>query len=122
MSVANLFYKWIEPKSTIREERKIFSNQDLIRLILPLIAEQTLSMLVGMADTLMITYAGEAAVSGVSLVDMLNNFFIFLFSALVTGGAVVVSQYIGSKNRENGNMAAGQLVLLTFLISILSWR
>lgn len=119
MSVANLFYKWIEPKSTIREERKIFSNQDLIRLILPLIAEQTLSMLVGMADTLMITYAGEAAVSGVSLVDMLNNFFIFLFSALVTGGAVVVSQYIGSKNRENGNMAAGQLVLLTFLISIL---
>ena len=57
MSVANLFYKWIEPKSTIREERKIFSNQDLIRLILPLIAEQTLSMLVGMADTLMITYA-----------------------------------------------------------------
>ena len=77
MSVANLFYKWIEPKSTIREERKIFSNQDLIRLILPLIAEQTLSMLVGMADTLMITYAGEAAVSGVSLVDMLNNFFHF---------------------------------------------
>ena len=66
----------------------------------------------------MVSYAGEAAVSGVSLVNMLNTFFIFLFTALASGGAVVVSQYIGSKDGANSNLAAGQLYTLAFLFSL----
>ena len=48
-------------------------------------------MTVGMADTVMVTTAGEATVSGVSLVDNINTLIIQIFSALSTGGAVVVS-------------------------------
>ena len=86
---------------------------------MPIILEQFLVMLVGIADTLMITYAGESAVSAVSLVNQLNNVFIMVFTALASGGAVVASQYLGNEDRENGSLAAGQLVMLTSLVSVL---
>lgn len=112
-----LIYRLTEPAKTIPEERKIFSDHDLKVLILPLFLEQLLEVLVGVADTFMVSYAGEAAVSGVSLVNMFNTVFIFLFSALASGGAVVVSQYIGSRNRKNGNLSAGQLVMISAVFS-----
>ena len=71
----------------------LFSQKDLLRLVGPLLIEQFLAVTVGMADTMMVSRCGEAAISGVSLVDMINNLIIVLFAALATGGAVVVSQY-----------------------------
>lgn len=95
----------------------MFSNKDLRNLVLPLVIEQILSMLVGIVDTVMISYAGEAAISGVALVDMVNNLVITIMSALATGGAVIVSQYLGSKDREKANFSAGQLMTVTMAIS-----
>ena len=66
----------------------------------------------------MVSYAGEAAVSGVSLVNMFNTVFIYLFSALAAGGAIVVSQYIGSRDQENGNLSSGQLMMASAVFSI----
>lgn len=86
-------------------------------LLVPLVIEQVLVMMVGIADTMMISYAGEAAISGVSLVDMVNNLIIFVLAAIATGGAVVVSQYLGKKNKEQANYSASQLVTLSFLIA-----
>ena len=108
----------IEPKSQIDESKKRFTNRDLRRLIVPLFFEQLLVMLVGIADTMMVSFAGEAAVSGVSLVNMLNIVFINLFTALASGGAVVVSQYIGSGDRKKGNRSAGQLMMMVSLFSV----
>lgn len=110
--------KLIEPKKTLPETRKIFSNRDLKALIVPLFMEQLLAVLVGVADTFMVSYAGEAAVSGVSLVNMFNTIFIYLFSALAAGGAIVVSQYIGSKDQGNGNLASGQLLMVSTVFSL----
>ena len=73
----------------------LFSNIDLRKLILPLVFEQTLAITVGMADTMMISSVGESAVSGVSLVDMLNVLIFGVLSALATGGAVVASFQLG---------------------------
>lgn len=112
-----LIYRLTEPAGTIPDERKIFSNHDLKILIVPLFLEQLLEVLVGVSDTFMVSYAGEAAVSGVSLVNMFNTVFIFLFSALAAGGAVVVSQYIGSRDEKNGNLSAGQLVMISAVFS-----
>lgn len=97
----------------------LFSRQDLRRLIVPLILEQTLVITVGMADTMMISSVGEAAVSGVSLVDMFNNLIISVLAALSTGGAVVTSQYIGAKKQEEACKSAKQLLYAAFLTAIL---
>ena len=103
-----LLNKIIEPKNQIKEEQKVFSNHALKIMLIPLFMEQLLSVLVGVADTFMVSYAGEAAVSGVSLVNMFNTVFLFLFSALAAGGSVVVSQYL----------SAGQLVMISALFSL----
>lgn len=113
-----LLDRLIEPKQQIPETQKQFSNADLRALIVPIIIEQFLALLVGIADTMMISHAGEAAEAGVSLVNQLNNVFIMVFSALASGGAVVASQYIGHKDRENGTLAASQLVMVTGVISL----
>ena len=120
MNLSNTLAVVFEPKQQIEKDRQRFSNRDLFRLILPILVEQLLTMLVGIADTLMVSYAGDAAVSGVSLVNQLNNIFIFIFGAVASGGAVVASQYVGRQDRENGVDAASQLVMLTALISLVS--
>lgn len=114
-----LLSKLIEPKHTIEIDRQRFSNTALIRLIVPIVIEQLLVMLVGIADTLMVSYAGEAAVSGVSLVNQLNNVFVFIFGAVASGGAVVASQYVGRHDSENGITAASQLLMITTLIAVI---
>ena len=95
----------------------LFSRDTLIRLIVPLIIEQLLLMTVGMADTVMVTTAGEATVSGVSLVDNINTLIIQIFSALSTGGAVVVAQYLGRQETHSAKTAAKQLLYVMTGIS-----
>ncbi|MFR7478091.1 MAG: MATE family efflux transporter, partial [Acutalibacteraceae bacterium] len=95
-----------------------FSNRQLRDMIVPLFFEQLLVMLVGLADTLVVSYAGEAAVSGVSLVNQFNTIFIYLFTALASGGAVVISQYVGRRAREEAGAASSQLLLFSTVFSV----
>lgn len=87
-----------------------FSKKQLLRLIWPLVIEQFLAVTIGMADTVMVATSGEAAVSGISLVDAINTLLIQIFAALATGGAVVAAQYLGSQNREGACRSAKQLL------------
>lgn len=89
----------------------LFSEKDLKKLILPLIIEQFLAVLVGMSDSIMVSYAGEAAVSGVSLVDTVFILVINIFSALATGGAVVAGHSLGARNDEEGCRVVNQIVI-----------
>lgn len=88
----------------------LFSNKDLKNLLCPLAIEQVLVMLVGMVDTVMVSSVGETAVSGVALVDMVNYLVITVLTALTTGGAVILSQYLGSGQPDKAAFSAGQLM------------
>lgn len=101
------------------ESKELFSRDKLLKLILPLVVEQILAVTVGMADMIMVSGAGEAAVSGISLVNTISNLLIMLFSALATGGAVVSAQFLGSKDKERACKAANQLVLVCGVSSLL---
>ena len=95
--------------ATAKPQAPLFTKRALFTLIWPLLLEQTLSVTMGMADTLMVSGVGEAAVSSVSLVDSLNILFIQILSALATGGAVIASQYLGRKDEDSASRSAAQL-------------
>ncbi len=96
----------------------MFSNKSLRNLIIPLIIEQFLAVTIGIANTAMVSSCGEAAVSGVSLVDTINLLLINLFSAVATGGAVVASQYLGKGDGRNANQVARQLEYFSLAVAV----
>lgn len=105
-------------REKVDRSQYLFDNRALFALILPLVIEQMLAVLVGMADSIMIANVGEEAVSGVSLVDSVMLLLINAFSALATGGAVVTGQYLGQRNPEKAQEAAQQLIWFLGILAI----
>lgn len=106
----------------VREVRRIettFSDQDLRRLIIPLVIEQLLAITVGLFDSVMVSQVGEAAISAVSLVDTVNVLMVNAFSALATGGAVIAGQYLGRREPAKAGHSGAQLLLFMGEASIL---
>lgn len=101
----------------MNKDELLFSSNDLRRLIFPLIIEQALGVTIGMADAMMVSNVGEAAISGINLVDSINNLLIGIFNALATGGTIIVSQYLGHRERDNANHAAKQLLYAIAMIA-----
>ena len=99
------------------ESPMLFSREDLRRLLIPLLLEQALTVTIGMMDTIMVSGCGEAAVSGVSLVDTINLLLSNVFAALATGGAVVASQYLGKKDPEQAGRSAKMLFYVILIAS-----
>lgn len=104
---------------SLTSKKYLFSNTDLRKLIVPLIFEQALAITVGMADTIMISSAGEAAVSGVSLVDMLNMLIFGVLAAISTGGCVVVSQSLGAQKQKQACTESRQVLYTVLFFSII---
>ena len=97
----------------------LFSRRDLVNMTLPLIIQQTLAVTVGMIDTMMVSSAGEAAVSGVSLVNSLDILLINVFAALVSGGSIVVSQFLGRGDLNLVRSSAKQLIYVATAVALL---
>ena len=108
----------LNPRPVLPASRQIFSDRALKAMIVPLLIEQLLQLVVGIADTMMVSYAGEATVSGVSLDTMIYTIFIYLFTAVATGAAVIVSQYIGRGDRDSANLAASQGFHIAAVLSL----
>ena len=95
-----------------------FSNADLRKLIVPLIIDQFLQAFVGLADSIMVASVGEAAVSGVSLIDTIMVLILNIFTALATGGAVIAGQFLGKKRDEMACKSTNQLISFTLKASL----
>lgn len=101
-----------------RIEGLLFDNKFLISLTLPLMIDLTLSVTVGMADTMMVAQAGEAAVSGVSVINNIQNLLVYILQAFGTGGSVVASQLLGKGEKEKASHSASQLLIISLLFSV----
>jgi len=109
----------LNKKKSIIAEPKLFTNSYLATLITPLIGQQMLTVTIGLADTIMVSSCGEVAISSVALVDTFSILFIQLFAAFATGGAAVMSQYLGRKEEKMANQAARQLFYICLGLGIL---
>ena len=109
----------LNPRPVLPVRRQVFSDGALKAMIVPLLIEQLLQLVVGIADTMMVSHAGEATVSGVSLDTMIYTIFIYLFTAIATGAAVIVSQYLGRGDRSSANLAASQGFCIAGVTSLL---
>ncbi len=97
----------------------IFSKQEVNKMVYPLIGQQLLSISVGIIDSMMVSSVGEAALSGVSLINVLHLLLLYLFSAFSAGGAIVISLALGTKNMEKSKSAANHLLWLCFVVAFL---
>lgn len=96
----------------------MFSKKQIWRLLIPLMVEQVLTSLMGTADTMMISCAGSAAISAVSLVDSINVLIIYVFSAMATGGAIICAQYLGRNQKKDANDTGRQLIFTVMGLSL----
>ena len=103
---------------TSTSDAHLYSNQDLRKLLVPIIVEQLLSSLMGTADTMMVSNVGSAAISAVSLVDSINILVIQALSALAAGGAILCSQYLGSSSKKAANESARQVLFVMTILSV----
>lgn len=110
---------WKEDDNLQRENGRLFSRRDIAMLLIPLIVEQLFTALMGTADTMMVARVGDAAVSGVSLVDSINNLVLMMMTALATGGTITCAQYLGARDQKGANGAARQVLLSVTVISLL---
>ncbi|RKM55653.1 MATE family efflux transporter [Butyrivibrio sp. X503] len=105
-------------ENTNEKTNHMFSNRQLLLLLIPIIAEQFLTSLMGMADSMMVSTVGPAALSGVSLVDAVNLLVVQAFNAMATGGVIICSNYIGQRNLQKANDSARQVLLVSLSISL----
>ncbi len=105
-------------KSKIDKSNVLFKNSDLRTLLIPIMIEQFLNSFIGMADTMMVSQVGSAAISAVSLVDSINVLVIQVFAALASGGAIICAQYLGRKDAAGSSRAAKQVTLAVAAISV----
>ena len=96
-----------------------FDKKALKALLIPLVIEQVLTGLMGLADTLMVSNVGEAAISGVSLVDSINLLVVYFLSALAAGGTIICAQYMGRDDEPDTRRAAHQVMLSGLVLSVL---
>ena len=105
-------------KYSVDKNNLLFSNKALVALLIPIVVEQLLNSFMGMIDTMMVSNVGSEALSGVSLVDSVNNLIVQLFSAMATGAAIVCSHYVGMRDKDGANNAAKQVVISVGVIAL----
>jgi putative MATE family efflux protein len=103
---------------------KYFSGESIdyrqiIAIIIPLLVDQAFLILMSLLNTAMVSSAGVAAVSAVSMVDSLNIFLANVFIAVATGGTVIVAQYKGSGNTAMVSKTATQAISAVTIFSVL---
>lgn len=115
----SLFDRFLYDRKSLDKSKLIFSGKALRALMIPLIFEQLLNQLMGVADMMMVSRVGSESISAVSNVDQLNILVIQVFSAMATGAVIICSQYLGRDDRDNTNKTARQVVLTVSFLSVM---
>ncbi|WP_416147451.1 MATE family efflux transporter [Salipaludibacillus sp. HK11] len=107
------------------ENKKKIRNLSLFALTWPIFIEALLHMLMGNADTLMLSQYSDDSVAAVGVSNEVMRFIVVMFGFIATGTSVLIAQQLGADNAKKAkevavvalaaNLISG-LVLSLFLI------
>jgi len=100
-------------------------RKDVLELTAPIVAEQFLTVSLGVVNAIIASHISKEAVSAIGMVDAINNIMLMLFSSLAVGGTVVVAYFLGKDNIHDANEASAQAIssslLISLVITLLMW-
>ena len=102
-----------EPQSS-KPPIPAMTQRVVLLLALPIIGENLLQTAVGAVDTLLVSRIGDDAIAGVGVGAELVFFMLAILSAVTVGATVLVSQAIGSGDKERSNQLARQAITWGF--------
>ncbi|GLJ03904.1 hypothetical protein OAS1_31530 [Bacillus sp. YKCMOAS1] len=99
------------------------THPSLFALTWPIFIEISLYMLMGSADTLMLSQYSDNSVAAVGVSNQLLNLLIVMFSFITTGTTIVIAQLLGADRKQEATQVAyvslGTNFLISFVISLL---
>jgi putative MATE family efflux protein len=98
----------------------LFTYGQIFEMLLPLVLDQFFISFISLLTTAMISSSSQESVSAVSLVSPVYMMIFAVFNAISVGGTIIVAQYKGRGNVEKIRAAAGQVMLATALVAIVS--
>ena len=91
---------------------------ELLSLALPIMIETVLQTLLGTTDTYFAGQLTDAAISGISVTNVVMNIFISFFAAVSIGTTALVSRNYGKKDLIQTAHCMSQSILLGILLGI----
>jgi putative MATE family efflux protein len=88
----------------------------LFRLTWPIFLEILLFMLMGTADTLMLSGVSDGAVASVGVVNQFLFVCILIMEVVSNGASIVVAQYLGARKAEEASRIAALSITLNLLL------
>jgi len=90
----------------------------LLRLAWPIMTAQFLHLFYNLADTFWVSQLGPGPLAAISVSFPLVFFVISLAGGFAISGVALVSQYTGADDKENANLAAGQVIGFSVGVSL----
>lgn len=111
--------RWISRKLQANEGQAAV-RRDVLRLALPAMGEQMLSMMVGIVDTYLVGHLGAAPLAAVGLANQWVFAAVALFGAIATGSTALIARFTGGREWKDANRVLLQSVLLGAVIGAVS--
>jgi len=105
--------------STIKASQGPKNKLNLYHLTWPIFLEVFLFMLMGIADTFMLSALSDDAVSGVGTANQYIHIAILILEVVGNGAAIVVAQYLGSKRFIEASKISAVAVTLNLGLGLL---
>lgn len=102
----------------LSNKKRIGEKLSLFHLTWPIFLEVFLFMLMGIADTFMLSALSDNAVSGVGAANQYIHIAILILEVVGNGAAIVVSQYLGSKRFVEASKISGLAVSLNLVVGV----
>jgi len=97
---------------------KMYSNWKILALLVPIFFEYVLSNTVHFADTVMVAYVSENAVSGVGLAGKFSAVLTTFLGGFSIAANIMMTQYIGRNDHESASKTVKQAIVICYMLAI----